>query len=401
MSSKDILLFDIGSTYFKVSENGKIRQYFRDFNKTIFDDLNSKCGDIISGYSPENIHICSSANGGLSTLIIGQSRSFSLKYAINIAFNSGINIIDTLLYPEIEQAHPPTETIDVVIIVGGIDGVSGLFDKRLFNFLDKTAYQNIVYVGSVDERPYLGSHIDNLVILDNIITERLKINERGLKTWLTDLYQADIVGKEDIKQLYAITANQIYPTPYIVNQALPYINSRLDVADPFIVIDIGGATTDIHYSRDLVNDNIVAEGGYDRLVFKKLGVYKSRQSLIHTAKQNEFVFELLNFLNVTENILDEESSKATRILMQLAIFLVLYKVSKHHADYIELKLDILNTVVMTGGITKVLDDEEVESVLRFFYKKILHFHQTPDILLDRNYEIWTYGMQGFEEKEKQ
>jgi hypothetical protein len=102
---------------------------------------------------------------------------------------------------------------------------------------------------------------------------------------------------------------------------------------------------------------------------------------------------------VTENILDEESSKATRILMQLAIFLVLYKVSKHHADYIELKLDILNTVVMTGGITKVLDDEEVESVLRFFYKKILHFHQTPDILLDRNYEIWTYGMESISNKE--
>ena len=43
-------------------------------------------------------------------------------------------------------------------------------------------------------------------------------------------------------------------------------------------------TTDIHYSKDLVDDNIVTKNEYDRLVFKKLGVYKSKQSLIFSAK---------------------------------------------------------------------------------------------------------------------
>ena len=393
------LLFDIGSTYFKVAEEGTIRQYFRDFGRPIFDDLMDKCGDLIKRHSPDEIRICSSANGGLSTLIIGLSNSFSLKYAVNIAFNSGINIIDTVLYPDIDSATAPLETVDVVIVVGGIDGVGGIFDERLFGFLEKVHYENIVYVGSADDRDYLADHIDHLVILDNIITDRLKINEGELKTYLTDLYQADIMGKEDIKQLYHITANQIYSTPYVVNLALPHVKEKLDVADPYIVIDIGGATTDIHYSRDLVSDNIVGEGGYDRLVFKKLGVYKSRESLIHTARQNEFVFELLNHLGVTENILEERSEKATKILMQLAIFLVLYKVSRHHADYIELKLENLNSIVLTGGITKLLSQEEAEEIVGFFYKKLLHFHQIPDIVLDRNYEIWTYGMTELEKLE--
>ena len=155
-------------------------------------------------------------------------------------------------------------------------------------------YQNIVYVGSTkNSRFFRETPIANVVVLENIISDKLKIREEALKNYLTDLYQADIVGKEDIKALYAITDNQIFSTPYIVNRSLPKINERLDVADPFIVIDIGGATTDIHYSRDLVNDNIVSENAYDRLVFKKLGVYKSRESLVHTAKNNEFVFELL------------------------------------------------------------------------------------------------------------
>jgi len=387
------LFIDIGSTYFKVAQDGKIDQYFRDFNKNILDDLNSKCSDIISGYKKEDINICSSANGGLSTLIIGLTNSFSLTYAINIAFNSGINIIDTVLYPKIESEPVPSEEIDVVIVVGGIDSVEKIFDEKLLNYLEKVNYQNIVYVGSAKNRGFLEENLENVVVLENIISDKLKIQEDALKGYLTDLYQADIVGKEDIKQLYEITSNQIFSTPYIVNRSLPKINERLDVADPFIVVDIGGATTDIHYSRDLVNDNIISESGYDRLVFKKLGVYKSRDSLVHTAKNNEFVFELLEHLNVTENILEEQSEKATRTLMQLAIFLVLYKVSKHHGQYVELNLDILNSIVLTGGITKVLTQEEVDDIVLFFYKKILQFHHAPTTLLDSNYEIWTYGIQ--------
>jgi len=386
------LFIDIGSTYFKVSEKGKIEQYFRDFSINILNDLTNKCSETVNAYEKEDIYICSSANGGLSTLIIGLTNSFSLKYAINTAFNSGINIIDTVLYPMIESETAPVEMIDVVIVVGGIDSVSHVFDEKLLRYLEKVNYQNIVYVGSERSVPFLEENIDNIVVLENIISDKLKIRETALKNYLTDLYQADIMGKEDIKQLYAITANQIYSTPYIVNRSLPKINERLEVADPFIVVDIGGATTDIHYSRDLVNDNIVSENAYDRLVFKKLGVYKSRESLVHTAKNNEFVFELLEHLNVTENILEEESESATRTLMKLAIFLVLYKVSKHHGEYVELNLELLNSIVLTGGITKVLEQEEVDDIVLFFYKKILQFHHAPEVLLDSNYEIWTYGI---------
>jgi hypothetical protein len=170
------------------------------------------------------------------------------------------------------------------------------------------------------------------------------------------------------------------------------LHQKFDVVDPFILIDIGGATTDIHYSTDLVEDNIVQDSGYDRLVLKKLGVYKSRDSLVYSAKNNEFVYELLNFLNVTENILEERSEYATKILMQLSIFLVLYKVSSKHGGYVTIDVEKLNSIVFTGGITKVLTYEDIEQILHFFYKKILGFHQIPTIIMDSNYEIWTIGI---------
>lgn len=385
------VLIDIGSTYFKIATSKKIEHHFRNFNIPIYDDLTGKCSDILQNHSKDDIHICSSANGGLSTLIIGLTESFSLKYASNIAYNSGINIIETITYNKIESNPHPTDTIDVVIIVGGIDSKKNIFDKKLIDYLGKVNYQNIVYTGSSSQTDFLTAYIQNLVVLPNIIDGKLKMYEDDLKDYLTNLYASDIEGKEDIKELYSLTNNQIYSTPYIVNSALPFVNEILDVADPFIVVDIGGATTDIHYSKDLVDDNILTQNEYDRLVFKKLGVYKSADSLVFSAKNNEYVYELLAYLNKTENIMDKRDEEATKLLMQLSIFLVLYKVSHFHRSYLNIKLKSLNSIVLTGGITKVLTKDDIQTIISFFYKKILNFDTIPNIVVDSDYAIWTLG----------
>lgn len=389
--SNEKLLIDIGSTYFKVSTAQSIEQHFRDFNKPILDDLMHKCGDTVQRFESKNIHVCSSANGGLSALIIGLTHSFSLKYAMNIAYNSGVNIIDSIVFQDIEEHSVPSDVIDVVIVVGGINSNSGIFDERLNNYLTKLNYSNVVYVGNETDASIIASTVERLKILPNIIDDRLHIVEQHLKEYLTNLYQQDIEGKEDIKHLYRITGNQIYSTPFVVNKSLPLINDHFPVTDPFILLDIGGATTDVHYSKDLLNDNIVTEQGHDRIVFKKLGVFKSRQSLIFTAERNEYAYELLMHLKVTENIYNEHSEKATKILMQLAIFLVLCKMSHYRPAYVTLKLLAMNSIVFTGGITKVLSKEDIEDVVAFFYRKLLNSDHKPATVLDTNYDIWTLG----------
>jgi len=385
------LLIDVGSTYFKLSTPTSIEQHLRDFNKDILDDLRHKGGKTIDGFAKENVHICSSANGGLTTLIIGITNTFSLKYATNIAFNSGINIIDTVLYQNIEDYSVPSDLVDVVIIVGGINSNGDIFSSDLYNYLAQLNYSNVVFVGNELDAPTITKNIKGVDILPNIIDNRLHIVEEHLREYLTNLYQKDIEGKEDIKNLYNITSNQIFSTPYIVNKTLPLIGAKFSVVNPFILLDIGGATTDIHYSKDLVDDNLVTDNEYDRLVFKKLGVYKSRQSLIFAAKNNEFVYELLMHLKVTENIFEEQSPKATKILMQLAIFLVLCKISHYRSAYINLKLLAINSIVLTGGITKVLTSNEIEDIISFFYQKILNSAHKPVTVLDTNYDIWTLG----------
>ena len=50
------LFIDIGSTYFKVACEGEIVQYFRDFNRNIFDDLGGKCEHLLKQYNAEKIY---------------------------------------------------------------------------------------------------------------------------------------------------------------------------------------------------------------------------------------------------------------------------------------------------------------------------------------------------------
>lgn len=96
-------------------------------------------------------------------------------------------------------------------------------------------------------------------------------------------------------------------------------------------------------------------------------------------------------LKVTENVFNEQNDKATKVLMQLAIFLVLCKMSHYRKAYINLKLLSINSIVFTGGITKVLSMTEVEDIIAFFYKKILSSEHKPTAILDSNYDIWTLG----------
>ena len=112
---------------------------------------------------------------GLTTLIIGVTNSFSLKFATNIAYNSGINIINTVLYQDIDTTSIPSDLIDVVIIVGGIDSVDNVFDEKLFNYLANLNYSNVVFAGTVKDRDYLTNNIKDLVIVENIINNKLLI----------------------------------------------------------------------------------------------------------------------------------------------------------------------------------------------------------------------------------
>ena len=65
--------------------------------------------------------------------------------------------------------------------------------------------------------------------------------------------------------------------------------------------------------------------------------------------------------------------------------------SHYRPAYVTLKLLAMNSIVFTGGITKVLNTEDIEDVVAFFYRKILNSDHKPVTVLDSDYDIWTLG----------
>jgi hypothetical protein len=386
------LYIDIGSTYYKVFEDNYTIQIKRDPKKGIESDLLNKIKATLLKYKKEDIYITSSANGGLNALIIGVTKSFSMGFAVSESLNSGVNVVDSILLHEELDDRWAEFSFDVVIIVGGINGVSSFVNENIVKAIGKIKSSNIVYAGSDSDISYLNKNIDNMVFLENILDFNLKNNGGELSNYLIKLYSRDIIGKSFINDIKSITSNNILSTPYVVNQALHGEALSCNITSPFLVIDIGGATADIHFSTDLTVGRY-SENIFDRLVFKKLGVAKSKKSLLFVSKNNEYMYELLQHLNIAEDIYDiNNKAYGKNELMQMSLFLILCKVSKLNDEHPSLQLGKVNELVITGGAAITLGGAEIYRVIEFFNSILMDVEFTPNIVIDNKYVIWTQGI---------
>jgi hypothetical protein len=393
---------DIGSTYIKVCvpEINFNEQYFRDFTVSISSDLMNKCSAVISQYNKDEISICSSANDGLKIFCIGLTNSFSLRFLEQTALNAGGNIIGSIILAE--KTHYPLQNIDTDILM--ISGAVNLEnynkpDTELINFIrEKIIFRYIVFAGNQYNIKLFKKIFPEMITFDNILDEKLLPHNNDLLDFIKSQYFKDIVKKEEISSLYDFTGKNIYPTPYIVNQA--YINSIINQETntsilPYIAVDIGGATTDIHYSREIVSDGREKQT-YNRIVFKNLGIYKSKDNLLYSLMNNEYTREFALSLDLPFPEKETDKTKygfTPKILALYALFLVLLKTSNLDNE-ISLELDFrkIKSILITGGACKLLGEYDVEKVLIFLLRKLQIYQKTtPNIFIDKEYNFWSNG----------
>ena len=167
------LYIDIGSTYFKILKNNESIQIKRDQNADIYDNLMYHIGDFIAEYMSENIYISSSANRGLNALIFGMSNSFSLSYSSAVAYNSGINVVETILFNEGYLNKHTSDLFDIVLIVGAIDGVSNNIGKKEVDYIKKLKCSHVVYAGSEHNTSFVRDNLDDVIFVKNILNNKL------------------------------------------------------------------------------------------------------------------------------------------------------------------------------------------------------------------------------------
>lgn len=269
---KVYLAIDFGSTYTKLTaidmDNEVILATAKDittveedimigFNKA-YEKLKATIKEKMDFDSVEFVSktACSSAAGGLKMVAIGLVPELTAEAAKKAALGAGARVIKTYAY---ELNHRELEEIkatplDIILLAGGTDG--GNKDCIIHNAKMIAEYKldvPVVVAGNkaaIDqvEAIFKENEIDYF-ITENVMPVINKLNVEPSREEIRKVFMSRIVEAKGMKNAEDFIKGILMPTPAAVLKAAEVLAEGTDDEDgigDLIVVDIGGATTDVH-----------------------------------------------------------------------------------------------------------------------------------------------------------
>lgn len=203
-----------------------------------------RSGDIKLNYS-------SSAKGGLAVAALGLVPEITLETAKVAAYSAGAKLTRVLSYrltrADIEalEQNPP----DILLFAGGTDG--GNCDYVLANaraLAQSGLACSIVYAGNRaarDEVSELLAHKD-FIAVDNVLPEMDMPNPEQARDAMRAIFLSRIVKGKGLDTIIQRTGVEPVPTPYAMYEFAKHIRQHVPTWQEFILLDMGGATTDVY-----------------------------------------------------------------------------------------------------------------------------------------------------------
>lgn len=263
-----LLLIDFGSTYTKLTavdmENEEIianAKALTTVQSDIMIGFQNAYGIMKEKCKGKDIQFnemlaCSSAAGGLKMVAVGLVPDLTAEAAKRAALGAGSRILEVysheLTLREIRdmiQKKP-----DIILLAGGTDG--GNKDCIIHNA--KMIAMNIkdvpiVVAGNKKandeiEEIFLQQGI-HYVITDNVMPKLNILNVEPAREAIRDIFMKKIVEAKGMKRIESYIEGILMPTPAAVLNAAKILANGTDEEEgigDLIIVDIGGATTDIH-----------------------------------------------------------------------------------------------------------------------------------------------------------
>jgi hypothetical protein len=399
---------DIGSTVVKVAriaEDGMLAaQSFhpRDFNAGIARQVEALLDEVSSPGEHDDVLVCSSANGGLRVGIVSLTSHFSGAAVRNQVLVAGANPVYLRGFDE-----PPGDApyVDMLLVTGGIDCEdAGPLAQRLERFRpEQYRFGTLVYAGNNFLADAFVRRFPKANVIPNPLAVSLSGKDGSVFETVRRAYLDDLVYKEGVSELRSNLARGIRATPEVVNRGFhrAMLNgSSIRVAGACVLLDIGGATTDLHYTVEMVRDESpekpFAGLSVGRYVFTDLGIAASRESLLLQMRVHPRLYELL------ETVLPEDPREAYRLLREGeyapspellscgCLFLALDRFAQGRGPGLPVAdLGRLAQIILTGGAAQALSERRVEQIVKLVLPKGGH---RVDVLIDRRYQIWVDGI---------
>ena len=232
----------------------------------------------------------------------------------------------------------------------------------------------------------------------NVLDRHLRPHLAGLAGAVREVYVGDLVDAKGLGALADVTSTQIWPTPAVVGLAAQRMTKQpVPPAPtvPFVLVDAGGATTDVfvcaelrpaHAARSAPGESVV------RHVFTDLGVAASRPALLQRLGTDPDLLDLVAAVapgrsRALYTALGEGAPEALDPPYGFlsCLFLALRRLAGPEAD-----LSRAASFVVTGG---ACGDTPVAAVRRVVDAARGRPVARDGVLLDRDYLLWAYGLQ--------
>jgi uncharacterized protein (TIGR01319 family) len=200
---------------------------------------------------------CSSAAGGLRMVCAGFVPELTSQAANLAALGAGAKVIGSYSYKLTQSEVSEIEGLapDILLLAGGTDGGDEqviVHNARLFSRTGP-AISNIIVAGNktaYDEiRTAFADNRKNVVYTRNVMPEIGVLNVAPCNKEIRELFMKNIIEAKGIARARAIIKDVIMPTPSAVLEAAKLLSGGFKNDSGFgelIVIDPGGATTDVH-----------------------------------------------------------------------------------------------------------------------------------------------------------
>ena len=199
---------------------------------------------------------CSSAGGGLRLAVVGYERAITAEAGSRVALSAGARVVHVASGRLDDEALAAlmADRPDVVLLVGGTDG--GNADTLLHNArrLARSSVQvPLVVAGNVDVRDevvaVLGRRSKRVVATSNVLPEIGRLDPGPARVAIRQVFLEHVIGGKGLSPRPEFVAMVRAATPDAVLAGVELLadgaGEVAGVGDA-LVVDIGGATTDVY-----------------------------------------------------------------------------------------------------------------------------------------------------------
>ena len=276
-------------------------------------------GDVLDGYDAclaqlteqdtraagADVLACSSAGGGLRIAVVGNEELVTAEAGRRVALSSGGKVVlvlsgglDDAKLAALRAAEP-----DVVLLVGGTDGGNAEVLEGDADVLATQAWGGpVVVAGNVESQAYVSQRLDDAgtphVVADNVVPRIGVLAPDGARRAIREIFLTHVIGGKHLSSRVdahgrGFTDMVRGATPDVVLTGVELLGRGLDDrhrgAGDVVVVDVGGATTDVHSVVELDPEDsglareVVATTPVTRTVEGDLGMRWSAASTVEAA----------------------------------------------------------------------------------------------------------------------